>query len=157
LIIAMSLFSVFQQTQRQRVSDGAITSIVSSNPDRLSHQTLILVWPQLGDFDPLEYAWWIRRSRTLLTERQIQVRAVAIGDRAAGQAFCAYTGFPEEDLLIDPTAELHRQLDLYPGLQAQLPGFSPAQNRPFQKFKKLSGLGFQLDCHIHAVNGRISV
>jgi hypothetical protein len=133
----MSPLSIFQQTERQRVSDGAIVPILQPN----YAQTLVLVWPQLGDFDTLEYAWWIKRSRHWLTEQKIQVRAVTIGDRTAGQKFCAYTEFPETDLFLDPKAKLHQQLDLYPGLQAKLPGFSSAQNGWLNLLLMCAGIG----------------
>ncbi|MEO1620296.1 MAG: peroxiredoxin-like family protein [Cyanobacteria bacterium J06632_3] len=118
----MDVRTVLQQAQRLRVSDGSLASVFSGC--EASKRTLVLVWPQLGDFDPLEYAWWIKRDRTKLEKGNIQVRAVGIGDLAAGKAFCNYTEFPPEHLFVDSDASLHHKLDLYRGLTASLPGSS---------------------------------
>lgn len=125
-------------TQRQRVSDGEVAEIMAnwSAPYRL-----LLVWPQLGDFDSLEYAWWIQRERVSLAERGVSVRAVAIGDRSAGQRFCAYTGFPEVDLYVDPLGELHRDLGLYSGLRWPFPSLNPAQGAMANLLLMCAGLG----------------
>ncbi len=125
--------------QRQRVSDGAIAPLVDGST-RPAYW-LLLVWPQLGDFDTLEYAWWLGREREKLGHRAIVVRAVAIGDRGAGQQFCRYTGFPEADLFVDPTAEIHRQLGLYAGLNWTLPGLAPGQRAWWNLLLMCAGLG----------------
>ena len=52
-------FKILSQSQRLRVSDGAITSIFDGCPS--ASRRLILVLSQLGDFDSLEYIWWIQR------------------------------------------------------------------------------------------------
>ncbi|NEQ96117.1 MAG: hypothetical protein F6K30_05235, partial [Cyanothece sp. SIO2G6] len=115
----MDPYSILRDTQRLRVSDGVIASLLDGYDT--TSRLLILVWPQLGDFDSLEYAWWLRRDAERLVEQDITVRAVGIGDRASGQQFCAYTGFPEAWLFVDPAATLHQQLGLYPGLQLNIP------------------------------------
>ncbi|QFS51348.1 hypothetical protein GXM_08842 [Nostoc sphaeroides CCNUC1] len=53
------IYSILSQTQRLRVSDGEIKPVLDgcSNTSKL----LVLIWSQLGDFDNLEYAWWLRR------------------------------------------------------------------------------------------------
>jgi hypothetical protein len=101
----------------------------------------VLIWTQLGDFDTLEYAWWLNRERALLQQLSIRIRAVGIGNRGSGQQFCGYTGFPEADLFIDPTAELHHQLNLYPGLNLKFPGLAPGQNAWLNLMLMCAGLG----------------
>ena len=120
----MTVFETLQQTQRPRVRDGASVPILSGAAPR---HWLVLLWPQLGDFDSLEYAWWLQREADRLRALGIAVRAIAIGDRAAGQQFCQYTGFPPEHLWVDATAELHQTLGLYPGLTWGWPGLKPGQ------------------------------
>ncbi|WP_310486749.1 peroxiredoxin-like family protein [Chamaesiphon sp. VAR_69_metabat_338] len=110
----MNIYSIFQQTDRLRISDGAIVPILSGC-DAARH-LLIIVCPQLGDFDSLEYAWWLQRERAQLAAQGCDVRMIGIGDRAAGLKFCEFTGFPTGSLFIDREAKLHTQLDLYPGL-----------------------------------------
>lgn len=131
-------FEVCRLTQCLRVSDGEMTPILAdwSMPVRV-----LLLWPQLGDFDSLEYAWWIQRERQSLEQRGVGVRAVAIGDRAGGQRFCAYTGFPEAELWVDPQGELHRALGLYGGLRWAFPGLTAPQGAMVNLLLMCAGLG----------------
>lgn len=135
----MDSLSILTQAKLQRVTGGHSASLFESC-DR-TKRTLILIWPQLGDFDTLEYAWWVERDRAKLQSTDIQIRAVAIGDIAAGRKFCTYTGFPPEHLYIDPIAALHQKLDLYKGLSAKLPGFSPQQNGYLNLLLMCAGIG----------------
>ena len=138
-IHGMDIRSIITQVQPLRVSDGQPASLFENCSS--SQRSLILVWPQLGDFDTLEYAWWVERDMAKLAAADIQVRAVGIGDRSAGQKFCAYTGFPPEHLHVDPTATLHDQLNLYKGLTWQLPGFNSKQNGYFNLLLMCAGIG----------------
>ncbi|MEL6604158.1 MAG: peroxiredoxin-like family protein [Cyanobacteria bacterium J06614_10] len=134
-----TLFSVLSRAERCRVSDGRVSAVGASL--EAERRSLFLIWPQLGDFDTLEYAWWIERDRDKLEAANIQVRAVAIGDVSAGQKFCDYTGFPPEHLYVDPTAALHDTLGLYSGLSARLPGLSPQQNGYLNLLLMCAGIG----------------
>lgn len=118
-------YDLLQHTPRQRVSDGAMVPLLADGAE--AAYTLVMVLPQLGDFDSLEYAWWVRRGWNDLAAKQVAVRAIGIGNRTAGQAFCQFTGFPADQLWVDPSAELHRQLGLYAGLEMAIPGLSPGQ------------------------------
>jgi hypothetical protein len=121
----MNSYQILTQTQRQRVSDGETVPVLAGCEG--AAQTLVLVWPQLGDFDSLEYAWWVQRAAETLSQRGIAVRAVGIGDRASGQKFCDYTGFSTEHLFVDETAALHQELGLYQGLTLKPPGLKSGQ------------------------------
>ncbi len=120
----MTLYQQLQQTTRQRVSDGATVPLLSDCQHR---PVLLLMLSQLGDFDSLEYAQWIQRERAAIAAANLAVRAVGIGERAAGEAFAQFTGFPAEHLFVDPTASLHQELGLYPGLTWKWPGLRPGQ------------------------------
>jgi hypothetical protein len=134
-----SPYVILRQTHSQRVSDGATVPILTECES--ASRLLVLVWPQLGDFDSLEYAWWLRRESERLQAQGITVRAIGIGDRAAGQKFCSFTGFPEDRLFVDPTAALHRQLQLYPGLSLKLPGLSTTQLAWLNLMLMCAGIG----------------
>ena len=96
-----NIYKILSQTQRQRVSDGAIASIFDGCQS--AHRKLILVLPQLGDFDSLEYIWWIQREIERIKSEGIAVRAIGIGDRQSGQYFCKFTGFDESWMFVDAT------------------------------------------------------
>jgi hypothetical protein len=133
----MHPYEILAQAQYQRVSDGETTAILESVD--ASRSLLILVWPQLGDFDSLEYAWWLKRESD--KRQNLEIRAIGIGNLAAGERFCQYTGFPADKLWLDPTAALHRELGLYPGLSLQVPGFKPAQNAWLNLLLMCAGIG----------------
>jgi hypothetical protein len=135
----MNVYSIFQQTNRQRVSDGEIVPIISGC--ETATRLLVIVCPQLGDFDSLEYAWWLQREQKQLESTGVAIRMVGIGDRSAGEKFCEFTGFPAEWLFIDPHAELHSQLNLYPGLSLKLPNFSISQNAWLNLILMCAGIG----------------
>ncbi len=135
----MNSYALLSQTNRQRVSDGAIVPILSGC--EFASRQLVLLLPQLGDFDSLEYAWWLQKESHRLQAEGIVVRAVGIGDRNAGQQFCAYTKFPSDCLFVDPTAELHQILNLYSGLSFKLPGLSAAQKAWLNLLLMCAGVG----------------
>lgn len=135
----MNPYTLLSQTKRQRVSDGTVVPILSGCES--ASRQLVLLWSQLGDFDSLEYAWWLQREAKQLQAKGVVIRAVGIGDRASGQQFCTYTEFPSDWLLVDPIAELHQRLNLYPGLSLKLPGLSTAQNAWLNLLLMCAGIG----------------
>jgi hypothetical protein len=135
----MNPYLILKQTQRQRVRDGKQVSLLEGCDT--ANRLLVLVLPQLGDFDSLEYAWWLQRYAEQLQAKNLTVRAVGIGDRASGEQFCTYTGFSPDWLFVDPTAELHQQLELYSGLSLKLPALSAAQNAWVNLLLMCAGIG----------------
>jgi hypothetical protein len=132
-------YTTLSQFQLQRVSDGATLPILEDCES--AARKLILVLSQLGDFDSLEYAWWLQRETQSLQPNSLMIRAIGIGDRASGQRFCEYTGFPSHCLFVDPTATLHQALELYPGLTLKLPLLSPSQNAWVNLMLMCAGIG----------------
>ena len=78
---------------------------------------LVLLLPQLGDFDSLEYAQALVPVLPQLQSASIAVLAIGIGNEVSRQRFCAFTHFPSERLVVDAVPQLHRALGLYSGLQ----------------------------------------
>lgn len=134
-----SIYEIISTIQRQRVSDGQIVPILSDCTDY--KRLLILVWPQLGDFDSLEYAWWLEKEAALWQNAGITIRAIGIGDRNSGLKFAEYTKFRQDWLFVDPKAELHNLLGLYRGLSLKLPRFSPGQNAWLNLMLMCAGVG----------------
>jgi hypothetical protein len=135
----MDAYAIFKSAQKMRVSDGAIVPLLSDC--ELESRLLVLVWPQLGDFDTLEYAWWLQREAFRIQRQGLVIRAVGIGSRASGQRFCDYTGFPADYLFVDPKAELHQKLNLRPGLSLKLPSLSSTQNAWLNLMLMCAGIG----------------
>jgi hypothetical protein len=134
----VNYLDLLQQTPLLRVSDDNTISMMPQTVP-LQHPHLILILSQLGDFDSLEYAWWLQKDRDLLTG--IEVIAVGIGDRPSGQKFCEYTGFPPKKLFVDPTASLHKKLGLYQGLTWRIPGLKPGQQAWVNLMLMCAGIG----------------
>jgi hypothetical protein len=135
----LSDYAIIKETKCQRLSDGEFLPIL--NRCESANHILVIILPQLGDFDSLEYAWWLKRESKRLQEQGIAIRAVGIGDRVSGQKFCDYTQFPEDCLLIDPTAEIHAKLNLYRGLKLKIPGLSVTQNAWLNLMLMCAGIG----------------
>ena len=81
---------------------------------------LVIVMGQLGDFDSIEYAQALVPRLDELTKAGIAVQLFAIGDASGADRFAAFTGFPRQQLTVDAAPDLHRVLNLEPGLV--LPG-----------------------------------
>ncbi len=133
----MNILKICQETQLERVSDGVVLPILSQIGS--NQRLLVLIWPQLGDFDSLEYAWWLQQDQDLL--KDVVVVAVGIGDRASGQKFCSFTGFPTDRLFVTAEPKIHQSLGLYAGLSIKLPGLSAAQNAWLNLMVMCAGIG----------------
>ena len=78
---------------------------------------LVVLLPQLGDFDSLEYAQALAEALPRLQAANIALLAIGIGDPRGAERFSAYTGFPARCLEVDPEPTLHRALGLYEGVR----------------------------------------
>ena len=136
---SMNIYQILKQSQRLRISDGQTVPILSGceNVNRL----LVLIWSQLGDFDNLEYAWWLQRESAKLQELGITLRAIGIGNYASGERFCKYTKFPTESLFVDPDAKLHQELELYQGLTWKFPLLNKGQSAFLNLMIMCAGIG----------------
>ncbi len=78
---------------------------------------LVVLLPQLGDFDSLEYAQALVADMPRLRAAGITTLAIGIGNADSAERFCTFTGFPKQSMLVDEEPTLHRALGLYGGLQ----------------------------------------
>ena len=75
---------------------------------------------QLGDFDSIEYAQALVPRLPQLAAAGVKVQLFGIGNAASAERFAAFTGFPLQQLIADPSPQLHQALGLEAGLK--LPG-----------------------------------
>ncbi len=135
------IFDSLKDTNLLRVSDGVTVPFLTNCPSY--SRLLVLIWSQLGDFDTLEYAWWLNKKSSELMTNNITVKAIGIGDRESGLKFCDYTHFPQENLFLDPDASIHKKLGLYEGLTWRIPALNQSQNAWVNLMLMCAGIGSQ--------------
>ncbi len=136
---SQDVYSILSIANRLRVSDGEIKPVLDGCSN--ASQLLVLIWSQLGDFDNLEYAWWLQREKEKLEAKGITIRAIGIGDRNSGIKFCNYTQFPQEWLFVDSQAQIHKDLELYRGLSINFPLLSTSQKAWLNLMLMCAGIG----------------
>ena len=92
--------------------------ILSRNDNK---KKLVVILPQLGEFDSSEYCEFLIAAEKKLEENNIDLQVIGIGDTTAAQNFCEFTGLSSEKLCIDPNGDLHRELKLYEGPNLTIP------------------------------------
>ncbi|KAL7488693.1 hypothetical protein ACHAW6_014292 [Cyclotella cf. meneghiniana] len=102
----------------------------SSTPNKKS---LLVLLPQLGEFDSAEYCELLTAALPALEQRNIECKIIGIGDVPAASAFCRFTSFPNEKLFMDPDGAIHKDLGLYSGPNLALPKVI-AENQGLLKF-----------------------
>ena len=75
-------------------------------------KTLVVVLPQLGEFDSAEYCEFLIAAEKSLEENGVDLQVVGTGNVTAALTFCKFTGLLLEKLCIDPKGGLHKKLDL---------------------------------------------
>lgn len=107
-----------------RVFDPRDGSAVSPL-DGVSGKALVVVLPQLGEFDSYEMVEQCTAIETELAAAGVAMRIVGIGNADAAQRFCDFTGCPSALLRVDPDASLHKALGLHRGPGWSAPDFVP--------------------------------
>lgn len=104
----------------------SITSIFG-NGDKSSDEehVLVVVMPQLGDFDSAEYAELLASVQEDLRRAKVTLRVIGIGDAASAKRFAAFSGLDLDSIRVDPTGKLHRALGLHQGPNWDVPSFVP--------------------------------
>ena len=114
--------------QSQGCLDGLACS-PSFDPTNLfrskNAKSLIVISPQLGDFDTFEYAELLNACLPELQAADIDLRFIGIGDQASAKRFSKFSGLPLECIRVDPSGMIHRALRLHGGPDWDIPSFIP--------------------------------
>jgi len=84
---------------------------------------LIVLFGLLGDFDSFEYAINLKNFINKDLNKDIDIFAIAIGNKIGKQKFCDFTGFPNENLEVVQNNKIHRELLVSKGVDIGLGGW----------------------------------
>jgi len=98
---------------------GEASSSSSVLPD--NKKSLVVLLPQLGEFDSSEYCEFLLAAQESLAEKNIELRVIGIGNTVAAKNFCEFTGLSPDVLRLDPDANIHKELGLYAGPDLSIP------------------------------------
>jgi len=88
-----------------------------------SGRTLVVLLPQLGEFDSAEFVEQLCAVEDDLRVASIDLRVIGIGDTRSALRFSSVQGLSLDKLRVDPEATLHRALGLYAGPGWRAPKF----------------------------------
>ena len=114
----------YQQLRDARVLDASGTA-GSPLAGLESRRALVLVLPQLGDFDSAEFVEHIVAVEEDLARASVDLRIVGIGDTQSAARFCGASGLDPSKLRVDPEATVHRALALHAGPAWSVPELVP--------------------------------
>ncbi|GAX24724.1 hypothetical protein FisN_4Hu282 [Fistulifera solaris] len=109
---------------------------------------LVVISPQLGDFDPWEYAELLTACLPELQKANIDLNFIAIGDIGSAKRFARVSGLPLECLRVDPKGSIHRNLFVHGGPNWDVPSFFPKSI--LEWFKGYVGASKDSDEHLVA-------
>ena len=84
---------------------------------------LIVLLGLLGDFDSFEYAINLKNFITNNENNDIDVFAIAIGNKIGKDKFCSFTGFPVKNLKVVSDNKIHQDLLVSKGVDLGLGGW----------------------------------
>ncbi len=84
---------------------------------------LIILFGLLGDFDSFEYAINLKNFIDNHQEKNLDIFAIAIGNKNGKEKFCRFTGFPSENLIVVSDDQIHNNLKVSKGLDIGLGGW----------------------------------
>lgn len=97
----------------------------TSSSSKDDQKALVVVMPQLGDFDSAEYAELLAAVKPSLDKAKCSLRVIGIGSIESAKRFASFSGLPLDVLRVDPDAKLHRDLNLHGGPDWDIPSFVP--------------------------------
>ena len=84
---------------------------------------LIVLFGLLGDFDSFEYAINLKSFIDKNKDKNLDIFAIAIGNKYGKEKFCNFTGFSKENLIVVPNNQIHNNLRVSRGLDIGLGGW----------------------------------
>ena len=81
---------------------------------------LIVLWGLLGDFDSFEYAINLKNFIKNNPNNDIDIFAIAIGNKIGKEKFCKFTGFPSKNLEVVQDNKIHQELMASKGIDLSL-------------------------------------
>ena len=84
---------------------------------------LIVLLGLLGDFDSFEYAINLKNFINNTQNKDIDIFAIAIGNKIGKGKFCKFTGFPYKNLEIVYDNKIHKDLKVSKGIDIGLGGW----------------------------------
>ena len=84
---------------------------------------LIVLFGLLGDFDSFEYAINLKNFIDNHQDKNLDIFAIAIGNKIGKEKFCKFTGFPTKNLIVVPDNNIHNDLEVSKGLDIGLGGW----------------------------------
>ena len=109
-------------------ADSSVGGALSGIPEQ-SAAVVVVLMPQLGDFDSAEYAEQLAAVSGDLEQAGVSLRVIAIGGPGAAKRFSGFTGLQMDTIRLDPDAAIHRALGLHEGPGWSVPeGLQQASN-----------------------------
>ena len=84
---------------------------------------LIVLFGLLGDFDSFEYAINLKNFIDKNQDKNLDIFAIAIGNKNGKEKFCKFTGFHKENLIVVSDNQIHNNLKASKGLDIGLGGW----------------------------------
>lgn len=101
-------------------------NIFSDKKEDSSKKYLVVLMPQLGDFDSVEYAELLASVKDdLKEEANIELRIIGIGTTDSTKRFANFVGIPADVMRVDPTGKIHKKLGVHGGPDWDIPSFVP--------------------------------
>ena len=84
---------------------------------------LIVLWGLLGDFDSFEYAINLKNFINNNQNKNLDIFAIAIGNKTGKEKFCKFTGYPKKNLEVVYDNKIHEDLMISKGVDIGLGGW----------------------------------
>ena len=84
---------------------------------------LIILMGSFADFDSFEYSQQIAAQSKKLAKHSVDFIFIGIGSEKSKESFCRFNKIALQNVLAVRNADLHKKLNLHPGLVSPLPAF----------------------------------